>query len=84
MAEHRLQTSPQLGHLVQSARRAAGLSQAQLATRLGLSQSRVSKMEHDPSSIPFAQLLALVSALGLELSLRRREQGPGQAPASEW
>lgn len=68
--EHLISTGPQLGRLLQSARRAAGLSQTDLAARIGVSQSRLSAMEIQPESIRAEQLLALAGALGLELVMR--------------
>ncbi|OEZ51711.1 helix-turn-helix domain-containing protein [Duganella sp. HH105] len=62
-----LSLSKQLGPLLQSARKATGLSQAELAQRLGISQSRISAMELAPGSINVEQLLALLAALNYEL-----------------
>lgn len=61
-------TSPaQLGHLIASARKAAGRSQSVQAGLLGLGQSRLSKMELHPETMTLSQVLALCSSLGLEL-----------------
>lgn len=65
--QHRILTAEQLGVLLQSARKAVHITQAQLAAQLGLSQSRMSKIEHAPGSATVQQLLALGSALGIEL-----------------
>ena len=62
-----LSLSKQLGPLIQSARKSAGLTQTELAQRLGISQSRMSAMELDPGTINVDQLLALLSALNHEL-----------------
>ena len=62
-----LSLSKQLGPLLRSARKSAGLSQAELAQRLGISQSRISAMELDPGTINVEQLLALLAALNHEL-----------------
>lgn len=67
-----LSVADQVGPLVQAARKSAGLSQTALAGRLGLSQSRMSAMELDPSSINVEQLLALLSALNLELVVQTK------------
>jgi HTH-type transcriptional regulator/antitoxin HipB len=78
----------QAGPLLQTARKAAGLSQTALAQRLGISQSRVSAMELDPGSISLEQLLALCSVLDLELLVQTRPAGGGRAGAApsrpEW
>lgn len=52
---------------MQSARKSMGLTQAQLAARLHISQSRMSAMELDPASIRLEQLLTLCAALHIEL-----------------
>lgn len=62
-----LSLSRQLGPLIQSARKSAGLTQTELAQRLGISQSRISAMELDPGTINVDQLLALLSALNHEV-----------------
>ncbi len=72
-----LSIADQAGPLLQAARKSAGLSQTALARRLGISQSRMSAMELDPGSISLAQLLAMCSALNLEL-LVQTKGGPGE------
>ena len=73
---HRLVTAAQLGQLLQTARRAAGRSQADLAATVGLSQSRLSKLELNPGTLTVDQLLALCASLDLELTLQARSAGP--------
>lgn len=67
-----LSISDQVGPLLQAARKSARLSQTALASRLGISQSRVSAMELDPASISLEQLLAMCSALNLELVVQTK------------
>lgn len=76
-----LSISQQLGPLLQSARKTAGLSQAELAQRLGMSQSRISAMELDPGTINVDQLLALLAALNHEIFVRPKKRG-GEQPDS--
>jgi HTH-type transcriptional regulator/antitoxin HipB len=82
--KHVLLTPLQVGQLLQTARKAAGQSQAQLAALVGLSQSRLSKLEQNPGSITLDQLLALCGALALELSVQERAPGDGDGGATEW
>ena len=85
-----LALSRQLGPLLQSARKSAGLSQTALAQRLGISQSRLSAMELDPGSISVEQLLALLAALNHEVLVQPKrgvtvisdDDGAGNAGAS--
>lgn len=81
-----LSLSKQLGPLLQSARKSAGLSQTELAQRLGVSQSRISAMELDPGTINVDQLLALLAALNHEILVQPKngideERGPN---TPEW
>jgi HTH-type transcriptional regulator/antitoxin HipB len=81
-----LSLSRQLGPLIQSARKSAGLTQTELARRLGISQSRISAMELDPGTINVDQLLALLAALDHEVIVQPKnnpgnERGPS---TSEW
>ena len=67
------------------ARAEAGLTQAELAGRLGLSQGRVSHLEQFPQALSFAQLLAWCAALELELSINERNStATAGAAAQEW
>jgi HTH-type transcriptional regulator/antitoxin HipB len=67
---HRLlTTAAQAGQVLRSARRKKGLSQAEAAARLGLSQSRISELEKDASAITLSQLLAMAALYGLEFEL---------------
>ncbi|MGJ7581790.1 helix-turn-helix domain-containing protein [Variovorax sp. RHLX14] len=67
-----LSTPTQLGILLKAARKEAGLSQTDLARRLGISQSRMSHMELNPGSVSLAQLLAIFGVLDLEIMVGSR------------
>ena len=69
-----LSIADQVGPLIQAARKSAGLSQTDLANRLGIKQSRVSAMELDPGSISLEQLMTICSALNLELQVQTKMQ----------
>jgi len=58
------------------------MSQAALAARLGLSQSRVSHLELHAHELSVQQLLTWCAALGLELSIGRR--GDGASVQADW
>jgi len=66
----------QVGLVLRAVRKSAKLSQKQLAAKLGLSQNRVSELETDPGSMRVDQLLAVLSALGLELQVQTRGGSP--------
>ncbi len=73
-------TSDQLGQILAAGRRRAGLTQAQAAARVGLSQSRISALEADAGAISLRQLLALFGAYQLQL----RVADPTDRPVSDW
>ncbi len=67
-------TADQLGLQLLSTRKARKMSQAVLASRVGISQSRVSHLENHPEELSFGQLMSWCSALGLELAIGLRPQ----------
>lgn len=76
-----LSVPSQVGLVLRAMRKSTKLSQKQLGTKLGLSQNRVSELETDPGSMRVDQLLAVISALGLELQVQTR--GGSTVAASE-
>lgn len=82
---HPLVTAGQLGAMLQAARKAQGLTQSALASRIGLSQSRVSHLELHAYELSVGQLLAWCAALGLELSVGTRDSAAvSTAPTTDW
>ena len=82
---HPLVTAGQLGAMLQAARKAQGLTQSALASRIGLSQSRVSHLELNAHDLSVEQLLAWCAALGLELSIGTRGGAAMSAmPTTDW
>jgi HTH-type transcriptional regulator/antitoxin HipB len=65
-------TPAQIGTLLAGRRKHLNMTQAELAGRIGISQNRLSVLEKDSSSMTAAQLLALLGALGLEMSVGDR------------
>ncbi|MGI4849826.1 MAG: helix-turn-helix domain-containing protein [Janthinobacterium lividum] len=80
---HLLLTTPQLGHLLVSARKLHKLTQAAVATRVGLSQNRISHLEKHPDEISLKQLLSWCAVLQLDLRLGERDANVASNPA-EW
>jgi transcriptional regulator with XRE-family HTH domain len=61
----------QLGNMIRARRLAAGLTQAELATRAGLGAKYVSEIERGTRDVPLSTLRAIVHAgLGLQLDVR--------------
>jgi len=67
-----LLTATQLGHLLRSARKQLGLTQADVGVRLGLSQNRVSHLEGHADELSVRQLLVWSAVVGLELNVGKR------------
>jgi HTH-type transcriptional regulator/antitoxin HipB len=67
-ATRQLITTPlHLGEVLRGRRKARGMSQAELAAKLNISQSRLSTLESDPATLTLDRLLVLAGLLGLEL-----------------
>jgi len=65
-----LHSPAQLPAHLKSLRKTRGLTQAQLAKRLGIGQSRLADIERHPETVSTAQLLELFAELGVEVRLR--------------
>ena len=64
-----------LGHAIRQARREKNLTQADLATRSGVWQETISKVEAGRGGTKLDTILALLAALDLELLVRTRSTG---------
>ena len=89
--DFRIQTPSQLTHHLRALRLKRGWTQAELGAVLGLSQSRVARMEKSPSSISVDALLQMLSALQAEMLLtdtpgRRIDHHfvSGNGPGDDW
>ena len=73
-----VRTAAQISPLLQAFRKEAGLTQAEVALRLGVSQQTYSAMERNADKVGAARLLKLLNILGVELALAK----PSPTPAS--
>ena len=78
-----VQTPTQIGIHLRSRRQALGLTQAVVASQIGLSQKRLSVLELHPDRLSVKQLLSLASVLKLEAVLREKQPSRDRAPG-EW
>ena len=62
----------QLGRLIQQHRKAAGMSQSDLADLAGLRQEMVSKIEGGQAGSRLSSIYALLTALNLEMTIQSR------------
>ncbi len=65
----------QLGAILRRARRQAGLSQSELRDRIHLRQGTISRLEGGAPAVQLRTLIAVLSALDLELVVRPRSVG---------
>jgi HTH-type transcriptional regulator / antitoxin HipB len=72
----------QLAPQLRSLRKARGLTQAELASKLGVSQSRIAAIERNAAAVSSGQLLSLLKVLGVDLLLRDTQAQTASAAAS--
>jgi HTH-type transcriptional regulator / antitoxin HipB len=68
--DYPLELPDQLAQHLRALRKTRGLSQAALASKLGLTQSRIAAIERNPAALGAGQLLRVLSALDAQLVLR--------------
>lgn len=71
MSEYHLRTAEQLSILLQAFRKESGLTQSEVALRLGVTQQTYSTLERNAESVGVARLLKLLGILGVELVLSK-------------
>ena len=75
----RIGSPKELGGFLKDARRKAGLSQTELASRINASQKWLSAVENGKSTAEVGMILRLLQALGAELDLHIPAQEPSHA-----
>ncbi len=68
--DYAIQTPLQLSSHLRALRKARGLSQAALGNMLGVGQTRVARIEGEPTAISVEQLIDVLAALNVRLVLR--------------
>lgn len=76
--DYPIQINSQLRQMLKSLRKTRQMTQAQLAQRLGVVQSRVADIEREPGSVSVEQLMNVLSVLGAQLVVR--ETAPSVPP----
>lgn len=78
-----IQSPGQLSAHLRSLRKARGLNQVQLGAALGVGQTRIARIERDPTAVSVEQFLALLGALSVQMVLRANGPAPvANAPES--
>lgn len=73
----------QLASLLKAMRAQSGLSQAQVAARLGISHQAVSALERQPEKATLERLMRMLGVLQVDLVLRSG-QGKSTTAPTEW
>jgi HTH-type transcriptional regulator/antitoxin HipB len=87
--DYPLQTPAQLATHLRALRHAKHLTQAQLGQLVGLNQSRIAKIERDPSLVSMRQILKLLTVLGVQVVLQPVKAAKASKPhaprsTTEW
>jgi HTH-type transcriptional regulator/antitoxin HipB len=82
MSEYPLRTVEQLSVLLQAFRKESGLTQREVALRLGVTQQTYSTLERNAETVGVGRLLKLLGILGVELVLSK-PASVADSPASE-
>jgi HTH-type transcriptional regulator / antitoxin HipB len=85
MSKFTVRAAAQLPSLLQAFRKEVGLTQAEVALRLGVSQQTYSAMERNADRVGTASLLKLLNILGVELTLGTSSTGtsPTAGPSGQ-
>lgn len=75
MPKFTVRAAAQLPPLLQAFRKEVGLTQTEVALRLGVSQQTYSAMERNADRVGTASLLKLLNILGVELTLGTPSRG---------
>lgn len=82
MSDYSLRTAEQLSLLLQAFRKESGLTQSEVALRLGVTQQTYSTLERNAESVGIGRLLKLLGILGVELVLSKPDGGAGTTTAA--
>jgi transcriptional regulator with XRE-family HTH domain len=69
----RIYTASSLGSAIRQYRRQAGLTQAELAARVGIDQSYLSRLEHGQETEQVRRIIAILKQVGVRATLRHEE-----------
>jgi len=83
MKEFTVHTAEHLSALLQGFRKQAGLTQSDMAVRLGITQQTLSAFERNADKASADRLLEYLSILGVQLVLRQRRAGEPTSSNSE-
>jgi HTH-type transcriptional regulator / antitoxin HipB len=80
--DYLIQAPRQLASHLRALRESRAWSQARLGAALGVGQSRITRIERDPTTVSVGQFIELLNALGVQMVLRAPEvRSDAAAPA---
>jgi HTH-type transcriptional regulator/antitoxin HipB len=80
MYNYIIQTPEQLKPILAGFRKSAGLTQADMAMRLGITQQTYSAAERNASNMSVIKLMSVLNALGVQISLQLKPSDADSAP----
>jgi HTH-type transcriptional regulator / antitoxin HipB len=79
--DYAIKTLDQLRPILLGFRKSAGLTQAAVAKRLGITQQSYAQLEANPAAASVERLFKVMRLLSVELSLSHNSPAPGEKPA---
>lgn len=83
MDNYVIRTPDQLIPIFSAFRKRSGLSQAELARLMGVSQQTVSQLERNPDKATMERLLRAFAAMDVEIVVRNRKASPAKDAATK-
>ena len=77
MPTYAVHAAEQLPALLKAFRKAAGLTQGEVAARLGVTQQTLSALERNAQKVSAERLLHLLGILGVDMVLQGKPASPG-------
>ena len=88
MADYPIANGEQLRAYLRALRKTRGMTQQDLASRLGVTRPRVWKIEQAPGDVTLTNLLSVLTALGVQLTIHDPQAPPQDAaiptPRGSW
>lgn len=81
--EYPIRNAAQLKPILKAFRISKGLTQAEFAQNIGVTQQAYSLLESGPERASFQRLLSVFSSLGVEVILREKQSSESQV-STEW
>ncbi|KMZ12201.1 hypothetical protein BHUM_04910c [Candidatus Burkholderia humilis] len=81
--DYPVKTLSQLRPILQGFRKAAGLTQANVAAQLGVTQQTYAQLEANPAAVSMERLFKVFRVLGVDIALNRADARPVKPVAAK-